>query len=83
MHEAKFGRVALIGRFAQIGLKRGEQGGFMPFQPTGKFLELLATEFHPTRCAGLKEGPMALDGGGEIHNQLGRTSPAGYSWVKR
>jgi hypothetical protein len=51
----------------------------MSFQRGGEFLELLATEFQPTRRAGLEKSALALNGGGEIHNQLGRTSPGGYS----
>jgi hypothetical protein len=66
-------------RFAQVGVEGGKQCGFGRHECVVQLAEMRAAELQRLRPAGLKEGALASDSSGEIHNQLGGTSSVRYS----
>ncbi len=83
LHQPEFGRAGLLRRFAEIGVERGQQGGFVPRQRGAQGFQLRAPERQPARHAGLEKRTLTLDGGGKIHIQLGQSSCATYKFVKQ
>jgi hypothetical protein len=83
LHQPEFGRAGLRRRFAEIGIERGQQGGFVPRQRAAQGFQVRAPERQRAGRAGLEERALTLDGGGKIHIQLGQSSCATYKFVKQ
>jgi len=64
-------------------VERGQQRGFIPLQRAEQDSKLRPPELQRARRTGLEERALALDNGGEIHNQLGQSSRATYKFVKQ